>query len=76
VSDSEADRDARRRARADWPIRKFELGEEPPDDLSHLSPEERVALLCELSIRTWLLAGNELPDVPRSRWPGRVLRSA
>jgi hypothetical protein len=72
----EAAREARRQARANWPIRKYKLGEEPPDDLSHLSPDERVSLLFDLSISAWLLAGNELPRLPRSQWPGVVIRGA
>ena len=76
AADDEAARDARRRARASWPIRVFRLGEEPPDDVSHLTPDERIALVWPLTVRAWRLSGRELPDVPRSQWPGRVIRPA
>jgi len=74
--EDESAREARRKARANWPIRKYKLGEEPPDDLSHLSPDERVSLLFDLSVSAWLLAGNELSTLPRSQWPGVVIRGA
>ena len=76
TDDSAAARDARRRARASWPVRRYRLGEEPPDDTSHLSPDDRVALVWEVTLRAWRLSGRELPDVPRSQWPGRMIRPA
>lgn len=68
-------RDARRRARSKWPVRKFRLGEEPPDDFSHLTPDERVALVETVTLRAWALAGRSLPPrLPRSEWPGKITR--
>jgi hypothetical protein len=69
-------RESRRRARATWPIRAYALGVEPPDDVSHLTPDERLALLWQVSRSAWLLAGNRMPDEPRSKWPGTVVRGA
>ncbi len=71
----EAAREARRQARANWPIRKYKLGEEPPDDLSHLSPDERVAAVWRITLAAWTLAGNKLPNLPRSQWPGTIIRA-
>lgn len=76
TADDEAHREARRRARASWPVRRFDLGAEPPEDLSHLTPDERIALVWPLTVRAWRLSGRELPDVPRSHWPGRMIRPA
>jgi len=72
----DSEREARRRARADWPIRRYPVGAEPPDDVSHLSPDERVSLVLDVTLAAWLLAGKELPHLPRSQWPGTVIRGA
>jgi len=75
VTDPEdADREARRAARAKWPGGKYRLGEEPPDDTSHMSPDERVAAVWPITLAAWTFAGNKLPDLPRSQWPGTIIR--
>ena len=64
-------------ARRPWEVRVYRLGEEPGDDLSAVStPEERLAMLDELSRRMWALTGRPLPACPRTGMPGRVLRPA
>ena len=69
------DADARRRARQSWPIRRFELGAEPNDDISaETTMEERLAMMGELAIRAWTLSGRELPRYSRSAIPGRIIR--
>ena len=72
--DDEAAREARRRARADWPVRKFQLGEEPPDDFSAYTVEERLAMTWRMTLDAWASAGLPLPDYSRSEMPVRVLR--
>ncbi len=63
--------------RRSWPIRVYRLGDEPGDDLSAVStPEERLAMVAELSRRMWELTGRAVPSYPRSAMPGRVLRLA
>ena len=58
-----------------WVVRVYRLGEEPGDDLSASStPEERLAMLVELSRRMWALTGRPLPSYARATIPGRVLR--
>jgi hypothetical protein len=64
----------RKAARANWPIRRFRLGEEPLDDPDEPAPGERLALLWSLSMRMWRLSGRKWVRRPRSRWPGRVIR--
>ena len=65
----------RARARRTWPVREFRLGEEPGDDLSACTTtEERLAMMWELSVEAWLLAGRTLPNCERSASPGRVIR--
>lgn len=52
------------------------MGEEPREDASNLSPDERVRLVTELTLAAWRLAGNEMPSLPRSQWPGTITRGA
>lgn len=63
--------------RANLPIQVYRMGEEPGDDLSGCTtPEERIALVWELTRRMWTLAGRGLPDAPRDRLPVRIIRPA
>ena len=71
--DDEAAREARRRARADWPVRKFKLGEEPPDDFSAYTVEERLAMTWRMTLDAWASAGLPLPNYSRSEMPVRVM---
>jgi hypothetical protein len=65
----------RRRARAEWPIRRATLDGEPltddriPDDL-----EARLAMVAQLTRAQRSLAGKELPRYTRAEMPGRVIR--
>ena len=65
----------RRRARVDWPVRKFRLGEEPDDGLADTTVEERVGMVWQLTLDAWACAGRRIPDYPRSEMPVRVLRN-
>jgi hypothetical protein len=61
--------------RRSLPVRVYRLGEEPGDDLSAVStPEQRLAMVAELSRRMWTLTGRPLPSYTRASMPGRVLR--
>ncbi|MGH7534017.1 MAG: hypothetical protein ACREMG_00380 [Gemmatimonadales bacterium] len=63
--------------RRDWPVRILRLGDEPSDDLSRITtPEERLAMVWELSARMWELTGQALPSYTRATMPGRVIRQA
>lgn len=66
----------RRHARANWPVRVFRLGEEPPaaEAYAHLSPEARLRLVQALSQRMAELAGIAYPTWDRGAIPLRVLR--
>lgn len=67
--------DERRSARAAWPVRVFELGGEPSDDLSGgTTAEERLAMMWPLAVEAWTMSGRRLPEYPRHRMPGRVIR--
>ena len=61
-------------ARRTWPVRKFRLGAEPPDDLSAFTtPEERLAMMWPLALEAWELAGRPLPTYSRGEAPVRRL---
>jgi len=69
------EREARARARAEWPIRKHSLGAEPPDNLADsTTPEERLAMMWELAVRAWNLSGQKMPSYDRQSMPGRIIR--
>jgi hypothetical protein len=65
--------EARRAARRDWPIARFRLGEEPPDDLSAATtPGERIAMMWMLAEAAWKAAGRSLPTYDRANLPARL----
>ena len=67
--------EARRAARARWPIVRFRLGEEPSDDLSDVTtPAERIAMMWPLAEAAWRLAGRPLPTYERRNIPSRLFR--
>jgi hypothetical protein len=71
MSDDAASRAA---ARKSWPIRKFQLGEEPSDDLSATTTAaERIAMVWQLTQDAWASAGLKIPDYSRQETPVRVL---
>jgi signal transduction protein with GAF and PtsI domain len=55
-------------------MHKFELAKQPDDDLSALSMAERIAMVTRLTEDAWAFTGAELPDYPRDRMPGKVIR--
>lgn len=70
----EGDRARRAAARRTWPVRILPFGEEPADDLcARTTAEERLAMVWELTLEAWELAGMSIPDHARHETPGRVL---
>jgi hypothetical protein len=62
-------------ARREWPIARYDLGDEPSDDLSDVTtPTERIAMMRELAETAWRLAGRPLPTYERKDIPGRIFR--
>ena len=55
------------------PVRLYRMGEEPTadDDLRHLKPEERMALVWPLTIQAWAFKG---VDIAEQRLPRHVVR--
>ena len=67
--------EARRAARAHWPVRKFRLEDAPGPDLSATTTAgERLAMMWPLACEAWTLAGRTIPDYPRHRMPIRIIR--
>jgi hypothetical protein len=63
--------------RRGWPVRILRLGDDSPDDLSPVTtPEERIAMVWELSARMRELTGQSLPTYTRGTIPVRVIRRA
>ncbi len=57
-------------SRRSWPVRVYRLGEEPGDDLSlSTTPEQRLAMVWDLTVSAWALSGIALPDYPRAATP-------
>lgn len=64
----------RRAARADWPVRKFRLGEEPVDDYSTCTAGERMMMVEQMSKDAWASAGLPMPRYSRREMPVRIIR--
>jgi len=66
----------RRRARANWPIRRVALRDETLTDARDASTvDERLALVWFLTLRQWEFAGLPLPTYARAAMPGRLIRA-
>ena len=66
--------EARLAARANWPVRKFRLGEEPVDDFSAYTMAERMMMVEQLSNDAWASAGLPMPRYSRREMPVRIIR--
>ncbi len=62
-------------SRADWPVRRYRLGEEPPEDLSDVTTAEaRIAMMAALAREGWAAAGKAYPAYARDATPTRLFR--
>jgi hypothetical protein len=61
--------------REKWPIRVYRLGEEPREDLSALTIGERIAMVWQVTVDAWEIAGRKIPDYPIEEAPIRVVPS-
>jgi hypothetical protein len=67
--------DAPKRVREGLVVRKFRLGEEPPDDiLLTTTVDERLAMVWELTRRMWELQGSPPCPYTRATMPVRKIR--
>jgi len=61
--------------RRDWPTSRYELGEEPGEDLRQATTAvQRLEMMWPLVKEAWLLAGRPISDYRRADAPGRVIR--
>jgi hypothetical protein len=75
MADDREAAEARRAARARWPVARFRLGHEPPADLSDVTTAaERLAMMWPLAEAAWALAGRPWPSYDRSTAPTRLFR--
>ena len=74
-SPDDPDARARARARANWPVHRARLGQEPDDDLvRRTTPMERVLMMWPLARDAWILAGKPIPTYRREETPVRLIR--
>lgn len=60
--------------RSSWPVHVFPLGAAPGPDISgHTTAEERLAMMWNLAVEAWTLAGHFPPEYERSETPIRVV---
>lgn len=59
--------------RASWPVRKGRIGDREPNPYAHLSPEERVGMMWELTQTAWAFMGHPDVDPTLQRHIGRVV---
>lgn len=68
---------AKSQDRSHWPVRRFTLATQPPEDLSgETTAEERLEMMWPLALDAWTLAGLLLPDYPRGAAPVRLVVAA
>ena len=63
--------DARRSARNDWPVVVTRLGDEAAMPTAW---EDRLAMMWELVVQSWGIAGKQMPHYERANMPVRVIR--
>ena len=59
--------------RANWPVREVRLGEKEPNPYAHLTPEERIGMVWEITKAAWAFKGHSDVDPTLQRHIGRVV---
>lgn len=72
--DDEAARRERAKARASWPGRKLRLEDQHDVDIVPGTPEERFAMVWQITLDAWASSGREIPDYRREDAPGKIFR--
>lgn len=73
--DAKARADRRRQRASQWPLRSFDLGQEPlRDALDRSTVDERLAMMWPLAKEAWSVAGRSIATYERKNMPGRLTR--
>lgn len=73
--DAKARADRRRQRASQWPVRRFDLGQEPlRDALDRSTVDERLATMWPLAKEAWSVAGKPIPTYERGNMPGILVR--
>lgn len=67
------DAETRRKARASWPIKSTSLHDEGETG-DGTTAEQRLAMMWELVVQAWGIAGKKIPDYDRAHTPVRCIR--
>jgi hypothetical protein len=74
-SDAKARAERRRQQAAQWPVRRFDLGQEPlRDPLDRSTVDERLAMMWPLAKEAWAVAGKPIATYERRDMPGALTR--
>ena len=76
VSDERDDFATRAARRANWPVRRYDLGAEPDDEWQGTTVEQRLQMMWRLALDAWASSGQPLPSYERAQIPGKVIRRA
>jgi hypothetical protein len=74
-ADAQARAERRRQSASQWPVRRFELGQEPArDPLDRSTVDERLAMMWPLAKEAWSVAGKPIATYERKNMPGKLTR--
>ena len=74
-TDAKARAERRKQRASQWPLRRFDLGQEPlRDALDRSTVDERLAMMWPLAKEAWSVAGKPIATYERSKMPGKLTR--
>jgi hypothetical protein len=74
-TDAKARAERRKQRASQWPLRRFDLGQEPlRDALDRSTVDERLAMMWPLAKEAWSVAGKPIATYERSNMPGTLTR--
>ena len=72
-AEAKARAERRRQTASQWPVRHFDLGQEPlRDALDRSTVDERLAMMWPLAKEAWSVAGKPIPTYERRNMPGTL----
>jgi hypothetical protein len=74
-TDAKARAERRKQRASQWPLRRFDLGQEPlRDPLDQSTVDERLAMMWPLAKEAWSVAGKPIATYERGNMPGILTR--